>query len=102
MLNPSKPLHAPPRRLVPFALLLLLLASANLHAQQPMSISPSGAAKVPPQTASSKRPPSDTLTKTASDHLTAPARTRLSDAQYTRFLTTRMYVNLHSGLVPEW
>ncbi len=100
MLNPSKSLRAPPCRWVPFA--LLLLASANPHAQQPMSISPSGAAKVPPQTASSKRPPSDAVSQTARNRLAAPARARQSDAQNTRILTTRMYVNLHSGLVPEW
>lgn len=45
MINPSKSLRIPTRRLVPFA--LLLLASAYLYAQQPMSIPLSGAAGVP-------------------------------------------------------
>lgn len=52
MINPSKSPRTPPRRWVPFA--LLLLASANLYAQQPMSILLSGAAEVPPVTTSAK------------------------------------------------
>ena len=49
---PSKSTTTPLRRLVP--LTLLLLASANLHAQQPMLISLNGDAEVPPVTTSAK------------------------------------------------
>jgi len=52
MIKPSKSPITLPRRLAPLA--LLLLASANLYAQQPMSISLSGAAEVPPVTTSAK------------------------------------------------
>lgn len=52
MINPSKSPSTLPFRLLPFA--LLLLASANLYAQQPMSISLSGAAEVPPVTSSAE------------------------------------------------
>lgn len=50
MFKPSKSPRTLPHRLVPFA--LLLLASANLYAQQPMSISLKGSAEVPPVTSS--------------------------------------------------
>jgi hypothetical protein len=52
MIRPSKSPSTLPRLLVPFA--LLLLASANLHAQQPMSISLAGDAEVPPVNTSAK------------------------------------------------
>ena len=52
MIKPSKSPITLPRRLAPLA--LLLLASTNLYAQQPMSISLSGAAEVPPVTTSAK------------------------------------------------
>lgn len=49
---PPKSTTIPLSRLVP--LTLLLLASANLHAQQPMFISLNGDAEVPPVTTSAK------------------------------------------------
>lgn len=52
MIQPSKSPSTLPRQLLPFA--LLLLASANLYAQQPLSISLSGAAEVPSVTTSAK------------------------------------------------
>jgi hypothetical protein len=52
MINPSKSRGTLPRLLLPFA--LLLLASANLYAQQPISISLSGDAEVPPVITSAK------------------------------------------------
>ena len=53
MIKPSKSPITLPRRLAPLA--LLLLASTNLlYAQQPMSISLSGAAEMPPVTTSAK------------------------------------------------
>jgi hypothetical protein len=52
MIQPSKSPCALPRLWVPFA--LLLLASASLYAQQPISISLSGDAEVPPVTTSAK------------------------------------------------
>ncbi|MBT9541140.1 CHRD domain-containing protein [Thiobacillus sp.] len=52
MTQPSISPGAPPHLWVPFA--LLLLASVNLYAQQPISISLSGDAEVPPVTTSAK------------------------------------------------
>ena len=52
MIQPSKSPGTLPRLWVSFA--LLLVASANLHAQQPISISLSGDAEVPPVTTSAK------------------------------------------------
>ena len=52
MIKPSKSPITLPRRLAPLA--LLLLASANLYAQQPMSISLAGDAEVPPVNTSAK------------------------------------------------
>lgn len=52
MNNPSKSTTSPLSRVAPLA--LLLLASANLYAQQPMSISLTGDAEVPPVTTSAK------------------------------------------------
>ena len=49
---PSKPTTIQLSRVAPFA--LLLMASANLHAQQPMLISLNGDAEVPPVTTSAK------------------------------------------------
>ncbi|MDO9008721.1 MAG: hypothetical protein Q7U80_10930, partial [Thiobacillus sp.] len=49
---PSKPTMIPLSRAAPFA--LLLMASANLYAQQPMLISLKGDAEVPPVTTSAK------------------------------------------------
>lgn len=49
---PSKPTTIPLSRAAPFA--LLLMASANLYAQQPMLISLKGDAEVPPVTTSAK------------------------------------------------
>ncbi len=48
MINPSKSTTSLLCRAAPFA--LLLLVSANLYAQQPMSISLKGSAEVPPVT----------------------------------------------------
>lgn len=50
MNNPSKSTTSPLSRVAPLA--LLLLSSANLYAQQPMSISLKGSAEVPPVTTS--------------------------------------------------
>lgn len=136
MINPSNSPRTPPRRLVPFS--LLLLASAYLYAQQPMSIPLSGAAEVPPVTTSAKGsgqftvrpdhtvsgsikvsgfvptmahihqgsvgkngPPIIALTQTASDSFAVPAGARLSDAQYMRFSTGELYVNVHSAQYPN-
>ena len=52
MINPSKSTTSLLRRVAPLA--LLLLASANLYAQQAMSISLNGDAEVPPVTTSAK------------------------------------------------
>lgn len=51
MINPSKSTTSLLSRVAPLA---LLLASANLYAQQPMSISLNGAAEVPPVTTSAR------------------------------------------------
>lgn len=136
MIQPSKSPSILPRMWVPFA--LLLLASATLYAQQPISISLSGDAEVPPVTTSAKGsgqiivmpdhtvsgsikvsgfvptmahiheaavgkngPPIITLTQTTSDSFAIPAGARLTDAQYTRFTSGELYVNVHSARYPN-
>jgi len=136
MNNPTKSTTRLLSRVAPLA--LLLLASTNLYAQQPMSISLTGDAEVPPVTTSAKGtgqitvlpdrtvsgsikvsglvptmahihegavgkngPPIITLTQTANDSFAVPAGARLSDAQYTRFTTGELYVNVHSAQYPN-
>jgi len=119
-------------------LALLLLASANLYAQQPMSISLNGAAEVPPVTTSAtgtgqitvlpdhtvsgnintsglvptmahiheaaagkNGPAIITLTKTANDNFVVPAAARLTETQYTSYLSGNLYVNVHSAQYPN-
>jgi len=135
MNDPSKSTMSPLSRMTPLA--LLLMASANLYAQQPISISLTGDAEVPPVTTSAKGtgqitvmpdrtvsgsikvsglvptmahihegaigkngPPIITLSHIGNDSFAVPAGARLTDAQYTRFTTGELYVNVHSAQYP--
>lgn len=136
MINTSKSTRGRLSLAVPLA--LLLLVSANLYAQQPVSISMKGDFEVPPVATSAtgtgqitvlpdhtvsgniktfgmaptmahiheaaageNGPAIITLTQTANDSFAVPPDARLTGAQYTSYMSGKLYVNVHSAQYPN-
>lgn len=52
-------------------------------------------------TAGKNGPPIITLTKTTNDRFSVPPDTKLTEAQYTSYMTGNLYVNVHSAQHPD-
>jgi len=124
------------RRIAPAA--MLIFASTQLFAQQPLSLTLSGNAEVPPVTTSARGvgqitvladhtvtgtirtegfeptkahihdgainangPAIVTLEKITTSSFTVPPNTKLTDAQYSRYVAGNLYVNVHSAKYPD-